>query len=120
MLLLLAVGCQPQSEIDGVRAQDDVLGTLRAEGEVPVMVALVEPAGYGEQGADMDRIRAEITRMQADVLASLDSTDYRSGTLFASIPAMAGILLSERGLQRLLASPHVEGVDIDSGGTGTR
>ncbi|MGH7577673.1 MAG: hypothetical protein ACREM1_21445 [Longimicrobiales bacterium] len=101
-------------------AHADVLRVLRAEGEVPVVVALTEPAGYGDQGVDMDRIRAEIARTQADVLASLDTTDYRSRTLFASIPAMAGVVLSERGLEQLLANPHVERVDVDPEGTGTR
>lgn len=119
-LLALILGCQATAEVDGARAQADVLNTLRDQGEVPVIVALAEPAGYGDQGVDMDRIRADIARMQAEVLASLDSADYRSRNLFASIPAMAGVIRSERGLRRLLASPHVERIDVDAEGTGAR
>lgn len=119
-LALLVAACHPALDIDRMRAHPDVLAVLRAQGEVAVMIALVPPAQYGDPAADVERVRVEIAAMQADVLASLDSADYRNRQRFVSVPALAGTLLSERGLRLLLAHRFVRRVDPDPGGGGTR
>ena len=118
LLLLALCACRATVESDG-RMQADLLAELRAHRPVAVMIALVEPSGYGDPTI-APRWRAEIARLQAEVVASLDTADYRHGQSFASIPAMSGVIRSERGLQSLLAHPHVRRVDPDEGGTGAR
>lgn len=104
-------------ESDRARSQQSILGALEARGEVAVVVALVDPPGFGDptQG---DSIRAAIARMQDAVVASVDSTDFTETKRFAAVPALAGILRSERGLRRLLALPQVRDVALDTGGGG--
>lgn len=82
------------------------------------MVSLVEPPGYGDP-ARSEEVRAAIARMQAEVLATLDSADFRPVVQYASIPALAGVLRSVQGLERLLAHPHVRDVALDLEGRGT-
>jgi hypothetical protein len=118
-VLLLPLACHATRPPTGDRAAPEVLAALRATGEAPVVVALVEPSGYPDPGADRQRIRAEIARMQEEVLQSLDPAEYRDRHRFESVPAMAGTLLSERALRTLLSHPHVRRVDLDPGGTGT-
>jgi hypothetical protein len=115
---LLVVACHAAMETDRSETRSDVLTMIRERGEAPVMIALIAPAGFGDPAADADQVRAGIARMQAEVLAALDSSDFRDRQRFASIPAMAGTLRSERGLRTLLAHPLVRRVDIDPAGTG--
>jgi hypothetical protein len=107
-------------DADRSSSSADILALIRARGEAAIMIALVEPAGYGRADTDVARIRADIARMQAEVLAALDTADYRDRLRYAAIPAMAGTVRTERGLSVLLAHPHVRRVDLDTGGTGTR
>ena len=81
------------------------------------MIALVTPAGAGDP-ANAQATRAEIARMQDDVIAAVDSTDFGVGTRYTSVPALAGVLFSERGLRRVRAHPFVLGVTLDTGGSG--
>lgn len=117
---LLFLACHPAMDMDRTRTDSDVLAMLRARGEAPVMIALTEPAGYADATADAAWIRSEIARLQAEVVAALDSADYRERHRFVAIPAMSGVVRSERGLEVLLSHPHVRRVDLDPGGTGTR
>jgi hypothetical protein len=95
-MLLLPLACHAVPSPTGIPTAPEVLTELRATGEAPVVVALKEPPGYADPDADRQRILAEIARMQAEVLRSLHPTEYRDRHRFASVPAMAGTLLSER------------------------
>jgi hypothetical protein len=112
------LACSPMTSGDFTKAGPDVRSTLRAQGRVAVMIALVEPEGYGSS-ADTASLRSEIARAQQQLLSRLDARDYRPGKRFENVPALAGIVLSERGLERLLADPSVKRVDVDAGGGGS-
>jgi alkylation response protein AidB-like acyl-CoA dehydrogenase len=118
LLVLLVVACHPALEVDRERVQPEVLTMIRARGEAAVMIALTPPPGFGDPAVDQEQIRADIARMQAEVLAALDTVDFRARQPFASIPAMAGTLRTEQGLRTLLAHPHVRRVDLDPAGGG--
>jgi hypothetical protein len=64
-------------------------------------------------------VRAEIARVQQEVLSRLDARDFELGKRFESVPAIAGTLRTQRGLERLLADPRVRRVDLDVGGGGS-
>ncbi len=106
--------------MDPAVAGPDVLSALRASGEAHVVIALVSPPQSGGPSGGVPSSAAAIARLQAEVLSQLGPEDYRSTQLFAAVPAMAGTLFSERGLQRILAHPHVRAVDLDPGGGGGR
>jgi len=118
LLFLPGVSCHPAPEVDRERVQAEVLTTIRAGEEAAVMIALTPPPGFGDPAADQERIRADISRMQAEVLAALDTADFRPRQPFLSIPAMAGTLRTERGLRALLDHPYVRRVDLDPAGGG--
>jgi hypothetical protein len=101
------------------RSARDVLAAVREHGQAAVMIALVAPASASDP-ARAQATRAEIARMQDSVIAALDPTDFRVGTRYTSVPALAGVLLSERGLQRVRAHPLVLRVSLDTGGSGHR
>lgn len=115
IVVLTLTGCRTLMESD--RAARDVLSAIRENGRAPVMIALVTPAGAAD-AANPQATRAEIARMQDEVIAALDPADFRVGARYTSVPALAGLLLSERGLRRLLAHPFVVRISLDSGGTG--
>lgn len=96
----------------------ELLHVLRATGEAPVIVALVDPPTHPDPALDSLQRRIAIARVQARVLARLGASDYRVGELFTSVPAMSGTVLSERGARRLAAHPSVRRVDLDVGGGG--
>ncbi|TVP45782.1 MAG: hypothetical protein EA350_08390 [Gemmatimonadales bacterium] len=118
LLFLPGVSCHPALEVDRERVQPDVLTTLHAGEEAAVMIALTPPPGFGDPAADQERIRAEISRMQAEVLSAVDTADFRPRQPFLSIPAMAGTLRTERGLRTLLEHRYVRRVDLDPAGGG--
>ena len=62
--------------------------------------------------------RRPIARAQDEVLAHLGAEDYRSNQPFGAVPAMAGTVLTERGLGRVLAHTRVRRVDVDAAGRG--
>lgn len=115
-LLLATVTCRPPAPATSAVAGPEVLRTLRAGRDAHVVVALVHAAPRAGDAASAQRA---IARLQAEVLAQLPPEDYRSTQLFAAVPAMAGTVLTERGLQRILAHPHVRRVDVDPGGSGS-
>jgi hypothetical protein len=95
-----------------------LMDALRADGRVEVMVTLTPPPGYEPGRAPDAGTRAAIARLQDDVLDGLDPADFRLRTRFRSIPALAGTVLTERGLRALAADPRVARVDRDPGGGG--
>lgn len=115
ILALTLMGCRTVMESD--RSARDVLAALREHGKAAVMIALVTPPGAGDP-ANAQATRAAIARMQDDLIAAVDSSDFRVGARYTSVPVLAGVLFSERGLRRVRAHPFVSGVTLDTGGTG--
>ena len=115
ILALTLMGCRTVMESD--RSTRDVLAALREHGKAAVMIALVTPAGAGDP-ANAQATRAAIAQMQDDLIAAVDSSDFRVGARYTSVPALAGVLFSERGLRRVRAHPFVLGVTLDTGGSG--
>jgi hypothetical protein len=117
--LLLPLACQTPNPSES-EAANPVLEVLREAGRADVLVSLVAPPGYGEPGADLEALRQVIGRMQSEVTGSLGPDQFRERQRFANVPALTGTVLSEAGLERLRAHPHVAAVDLEEGGTGTR
>lgn len=116
--LLLLVSCSAGHH-DSALPQDAVAARIRAAGEAPVLVALVPPPGFGDAATDAELVRAAIAQAQAEVIATLDTVDFRERQRFTSIPAFAGTVRTERGLRVLLSHPAVRRVDLDLAGGGT-
>lgn len=60
----------------------------------------------------------EITTMQTRVLLQLVDDGYSSLRTYSSIPAMAGVVRSNKALDQLALNPNVRKVDLDVGGSG--
>jgi hypothetical protein len=119
VLVLLPPGaCQANMHSEPADPHRDILLALRERGEAPVMIALHSPTDHADS-ATAERTRATIARMQEEVIAAVDSADFRLRVRFGSVPALSGVVRTERGLRRLLSHPHVRAVSLDSGGTGT-
>jgi hypothetical protein len=116
-VLLVLLGCGRQTPLHRAVVKDDVVTTLRAKGEAAVMISLVEPTGI-DAAAEPTRWRDEIARLQQSVLSQLPAQHFERRTLFASVPAIAGTLRTERGLAILSSNPNVRRVDLDVGGGG--
>jgi hypothetical protein len=117
ILALTLIGCRTVMESD--RSARDVLAAVREQGQAAVMIALVAPASASDP-ARAEATRAEIARMQDSVIAALDPADFRVGARYTSVPALAGVLFSERGFRRVRAHRFVLGVTLDTGGSGHR
>jgi hypothetical protein len=114
---IFVAGCGTLHHSGGAEVSAEVMDVLRADGRADVMVALKLPPGF-EAEPGSERLRAEIARLQDDVLASMDDGDFRVRQRFKAIPALAGTVLTERGLRRLSSHPGVVRVDMDAGGGG--
>jgi hypothetical protein len=112
--VLSAASCHasagPSDQVIGV---DPVLERLRSAGEPRVMVSLVLDPGADNEPAAIERARDA-------VLAALDTADFRVTHRFERVPAIGGVLRTERGLRILLGHPMVRRVDLDIGVEGTR
>jgi hypothetical protein len=117
-VLVALLGCGRAFSRQHAVVKDDVLATLRAKGEAAVMISLIEPTGI-DAATEPARWRAEIARLQQSVLSQLPAQHFERRTLFASVPAIAGTLRTERGLTILTSNPNVRRVDLDVGGGGT-
>jgi hypothetical protein len=116
--LVVLLGCaRPPSQHRAI-VREDVATTLRAKGEAAVMISLVDPVGI-DAAAEPARWQAEIARLQQSVLSQVAPQHFERRTLFASVPAIAGTLRTERGLAILSSHPNVRRVDLDAGGGGT-
>lgn len=114
---ILIAGCgHPHRGNAGLNPE--VIEALRSDGRANVVVALALPAGFdAEPGSD--RSRAEIARVQEDVLGAIDPGDFELRVRFVAVPALAGTVLSEPGLRALAAHPQVLRVDLDVEGGGS-
>lgn len=120
LALALAPGCAGREGADLSKADAAVREALRRDGFVHVLVALVPPRARRDPAPDSAHVTAAIAAAQDRVLADLDPADYRNRQRYENIPALAGTLLSERGLAALVAHPDVRRVDPDRGGGGIR
>ena len=97
-----------------------VLETLQAEGEVNVVIALTEPPSMNASPFDLPTVKREIADLQDEVLSSLTPSDYCEKLRYQAVPALAGKILSEAGLAKLVANPKVVRIDLDVGGSGNQ
>jgi hypothetical protein len=117
--LLLAAACQTRHPSPSLAMADpEVLQTLRAQGEANVVILLVAPETDAALPEEVRR--AEIQRRQDEVLQAIDPKGYRNRVRLTSVPALAGTVLSEEGLAALRRHPHVQRIDLDMDGGGTR
>jgi hypothetical protein len=111
--LLAGAACRTAMDSDLATRAPAVADRLNAEGEARVTVSLlVAPGAETEPAA--------IRRAGDAVLAALDTADFRVTHRFERVPAIGGVLRTERGLRLLLDHPKVRRVDLEVGGTGTR
>jgi hypothetical protein len=109
------LACRSVTPLEGAKLGPGVRDLLERRGTADVMVALA-PAADGVADA---RRRAEIARLQDAVLSALGNDDFRLRQRYEAVPALAGTVLSPRGLARLLAHAAVRRVDLDAGGGGS-
>jgi subtilisin family serine protease len=108
-----ATGPPPHAHSEKIGA--DVLETLRAEGKAHVVIALVPPAAAKRAKPDLRSLRRELRGMQEEVLARVHPSGFAAKHKYRAIPAMAGRVLTEAGLAKLAAHPHVTRIDLDVG-----
>jgi len=108
-----ALGPPPHAHSEKVGA--DVLETLRAEGKAHVVIALVPPAAAKRAKPDLRSLRREVRGMQEEVLARVHPSGFAAKHKYRAVPAMAGRVLTEAGLAKLAAHPHVAKIDLDVG-----
>lgn len=96
-----------------------VVETLRLDGEVRVVIALVEPSSAGMKSLNLNKVRNDISILQDAVISSLDSSDFSITHKYQAVPALSGNLITESGLYKLAANPYVVKIDLDVGGTGS-
>ncbi|MFT5195345.1 MAG: subtilisin family serine protease, partial [Candidatus Promineifilaceae bacterium] len=99
-----------------------VAETLRDEGEVIVVIALVESTALQSRQmrqSDLTDFRREVATIQNTVLSSLDPTDFRVRHQYQAVPALSGKLFTEDGLIKLAQNPNVRKIDLDVGGSGS-
>lgn len=125
-LALALAGCGSMAESpdraggppDTAIVAGDVMRALAADGRADVVVSLAPPAGYDDGAAADTVMRAAIARLQDDVLAALQPSDFRLRRRFESIPALAGTVLTGDGIRILAGHPRVVRVDLEVGGGG--
>ncbi|HUG42271.1 MAG TPA: hypothetical protein VMM12_17540 [Longimicrobiales bacterium] len=115
---VVLAGCRTLDGNGSDTVSPDVLDAVRVHGRADVMVALVPPVGYDDAEPAGPRVRAEIARLQDEVLESLGAVHFTLRQRFVAVPALAGTVLSEEGLRALSAHPGVARVDLDVGGGG--
>jgi hypothetical protein len=113
--LTAAVGCRNLARSGELELNDEVLRAIHAYGAAPVLVILRTSLGNDEE-ANEEALRAEIARVQDQVLASVDLADFRLRHRFTTVPALSGTVLSERGLRALSTHPLVDRLDLEEGG----
>jgi hypothetical protein len=117
--LAAAVGCRSLDRNGEIALNDEVLKTIRANGAAPVLVTLRTSLTHDPDAkSETEALRVEIARVQDEVLASLEHSDFRLRHRFATVPALSGTVLSERGLRTLSTHPLVDRLDLDEGGGG--
>jgi hypothetical protein len=118
--LVALPACRSTPDPAPPRVDAAVREALRSDGEVRVIVALRPPHASDPSEGGAARHRAEIARIQDEVLSTLDPADFTLGHRFESVPALAGTVRSARGLRTLGEHPLVLRVDLDPEGGGGR
>jgi subtilisin family serine protease len=96
-----------------------VLEAARTPQGANVIIALVQPSESRRAKPRLPALRAEIAAIQRDVLSRVNASEYRGRRTYTAVPALAGKVLTESGLAKLAAHPHVKKIDLDVGGTGS-
>jgi len=87
-------------------------------GGARVVIMLMEPAILSAAPTALPQVRAAVAAVQEAVLANVKPADFVEGMRFQAVPALAGTVLTEAGLDQLAAHPSVRQIDLDVGGTG--
>jgi len=94
---------------------EGVIETLRAEGQVLVVIVLRPPRA---PLTDLPAVKQAIARLQERVLAALSPSAFRLVQKYEAVPSLSGWVLHEDSLTILAANPHVVRIDVDVGGSG--
>lgn len=86
----------PSADPSWEKVGANVIAALAADGEAHVIVSLE---------SDVDP--AQVAESQEQVLAQLDSADFTVGVAYENVPAIAGVVHSERALETLNGHPAV-------------
>lgn len=108
-----------KNDRNDLKIGEGVIETLQAEGEVFVIIALVEPTSMKAPQRNLSILRDEIARLQDQVLASVDASDFNVVYRYEAVPALTG-RVTETGLAKLIASANVVRIDLDVGGSGSQ
>lgn len=93
---------------------------VQAGGKTAVVIALVDPLSAQQLAvSNLSTVRAEIAQAQARVLAAVTSADFETKYVYEAVPALAGNILTQAGLNQLAAHPDVRRIDLDVGGQGS-
>ena len=81
--------------VDAQPALDEKIGegvieTIEANGEAFVVIALVSPPSLSAAPFDLDSLREEVSRLQDEVLSSLEPPDFRLVLRYEAVPALVG------------------------------
>ena len=87
-------------------------------GGARVVVMLVEPAVLSAAPTALPQVRTAVAALQDGLLSGLKPADFALGLRLQAVPALAGTVLTEAGLNQLAAHPSVRRIDLDAGGTG--
>jgi subtilisin family serine protease len=117
-LATLGLGGAPAGQAqEADKVGPGVRAAVRAGGAA-VVVTLAEPAAVAQAATDLARVRAGVSAAQAAVLGAVGPADFQLRVRFQAVPALAGMVLSEAGLDALAAHPGVTRIDLDLGGGG--
>ena len=95
-----------QSDPDS-KLGEGVLEVLRAEGEASVVIMLEPPASMAEADTALAERKSDVASLQERVLSDLLASEFVLRRRYEAVPAVAGIITSEAGLEKLLAAPSV-------------
>lgn len=111
------VQARPQTPLQA-KIGPGVAQTVADSGNARVVIALETPQALQSGGRSLGEVREAVTRVQDEVLAGLQERDFLLQRRYETVPALAGTLRTEAGLERLAQQPSVRKVDLDVGGTG--
>ena len=120
MLVALSLGAR-RAPVGLAQGAEKVGPGVRAAvqaGGARVVIMLVEPAILSAAPTALPQVRVAVAALQDGVLSGLKAADFALGLRFQAVPALAGIVLTEAGLNQLAAHPSVRRIDLDVGGTG--
>lgn len=98
---------------------EEVFQALKQDGEAEVMIMLAEKPYMQEQRSNLAEKKNEIAALQQGVLSAVNQSDYVVRHRYKTIPALAGRVTAEAGLEILASHPDVLRIDLDRGGMGS-